>query len=118
GPMPGTWATAATSFPPGASLVAFTDGLLEARDIHGEDFGEARLAALLERHGPTTAGSAEACVDGVRRFSDGPVADDVTVAILAHVPRPGVTQPPGTAALHSSRPGAEPLRAARRDSSV
>ncbi|MGY1813730.1 SpoIIE family protein phosphatase [Blastococcus sp. SYSU D00820] len=41
--------------PPGASLVLYTDGVTEARDDDGVQFGEEALMALLTRPGPDAA---------------------------------------------------------------
>jgi len=69
---------------PGAVLVAYTDGVSEARDDAGEEFGEDRLAALLAGHGHLPA--AQLCsgiLDAVRHHRGGRQdQDDVTVMVV------------------------------------
>ena len=70
---------------PGDTLVLYTDGVTEARDVHGEQFGEAALCDLLR----TTAGaSPEETVAAVRTAVDEHLAgsrratDDLAVLAL------------------------------------
>jgi sigma-B regulation protein RsbU (phosphoserine phosphatase) len=44
------YSSASCPFPPGAILLAYTDGVLEAADASGGIFGDARLRSLLTRH--------------------------------------------------------------------
>ena len=68
----------------GDRLVLFTDGVTEAVNAKGEEYGEQRLLHLLieSRHVGATA-LQEAVVDSVRRFSDGRLKDDSTVVVAA-----------------------------------
>jgi sigma-B regulation protein RsbU (phosphoserine phosphatase) len=67
----------------GDSLVLFTDGITEARNCAGEEFGEERLQELL------TSGQAlpatelrERIMAAVNEFSGGHVEDDMTLIVL------------------------------------
>jgi serine phosphatase RsbU (regulator of sigma subunit) len=77
---------------PGDLLLLFTDGLTEARDAHGEMFGEARLAEALEAASARpTAEIPGALLASIDRFTGTAPADDRTVAVLRAVrmPAPG-----------------------------
>jgi len=69
---------------PGSLLVAYTDGVSEARDDDDEEFGEARLADLLASHSELPA--AQLCsgiLDAVRRHrGNRQDQDDVTVFVV------------------------------------
>jgi CHASE3 domain sensor protein len=45
-----SWGDATHAFTPGATLIGFTDGLLEARDATGEQFGLDRLLEVVAAH--------------------------------------------------------------------
>jgi sigma-B regulation protein RsbU (phosphoserine phosphatase) len=69
---------------PGDCLVAYTDGVSEARSPDGEEFGRDRLAAALGA-APTGSASAaaHACLAALDRFRAGaPLEDDVTLLVL------------------------------------
>jgi len=75
-------------FAPGDTLVVFTDGISEAADLAGEQFGEDRLA---EGIAALAGASAEELVkrlgDTVDRFAEGaPQADDMTLLALTWAP--------------------------------
>jgi sigma-B regulation protein RsbU (phosphoserine phosphatase) len=74
------WDTCRLEFASGASLVLYTDGLTEAKNEAGEEFGEERLVALLDAAAP------EQLVARIHRqveeFSDGAFADDLTMFIM------------------------------------
>jgi sigma-B regulation protein RsbU (phosphoserine phosphatase) len=69
---------------PGDHLVLFTDGVVEARDRAGEEFGEERLRALLQAKARASAGDMLSTIgDAVMRFSaDAPQHDDITMMVL------------------------------------
>lgn len=69
---------------PGAALVVVSDGVTEAFDTDGEEFGEGRLAAelrLVGRQSPAVI--CQRVLDAVRRHrGTAPVHDDVTVLVV------------------------------------
>ena len=69
-------------FPPGAIVVAYTDGVVEARR-GGEQFGLERLDALLaERSGAAAAGrSPQAALAACRDWTEGELTDDFAVVV-------------------------------------
>jgi sigma-B regulation protein RsbU (phosphoserine phosphatase) len=69
---------------PGALLVAYTDGVSEARDDADDEFGEPRLATLLADHGHLPAAQLCSCIlDVVRQFRGSRQdQDDVTVLVM------------------------------------
>lgn len=84
GPLPGVWQDRPVTLEPGWRLVAYTDGVTEARAPAGEEFGERRLLGLVR-----TAGDLETAADAVLRAVDahtaGSVAgrgDDVTLVLV------------------------------------
>jgi serine phosphatase RsbU (regulator of sigma subunit) len=67
----------------GDLLVAYTDGVTEAFDASGEEFGEDRLRVAIESaQGLSAAEVAQAIVEAVRAFSvDTPQHDDITLVV-------------------------------------
>ena len=83
GPIDATWETRELSLTRGGVLVAFSDGLIEARDVEGEPFGVKRIAAIVERTqlgGPDAV--ADACLDAVQAHQL-TREDDLTLVVLA-----------------------------------
>jgi serine phosphatase RsbU (regulator of sigma subunit) len=73
-------------FPPGAAVVLYTDGVLEARRT-GEMYGEERLDALLARRAALPADElARAILADCREFAGGELEDDAAVVVLKHAP--------------------------------
>jgi len=67
---------------PGDLLVIFTDGVTEANDAAGEEFGEARLIETVRAHRDMAPGALiEAIQDAVKKFSAGEQSDDLTLVI-------------------------------------
>jgi sigma-B regulation protein RsbU (phosphoserine phosphatase) len=72
----------------GDFLFLYTDGVTEALDARGQEFGEDRLAALLKEGGVARAADwVDLVLASVRRFSAGaPQSDDITcLAMVARV---------------------------------
>jgi serine phosphatase RsbU (regulator of sigma subunit) len=68
--------------PPGASLVLYTDGVVEARR-EGELYGDERLDALLEeRHELPARALAAAVAEDAREFAGGDLSDDLAVVVI------------------------------------
>ena len=68
----------------GDRLVLYTDGITEARDEHGEEFGEERLVALASQHRGCSAPALQArLIDAVATFTAGTFQDDATLIVLA-----------------------------------
>ncbi len=73
-----------TGFPPGALLVIYSDGISEAFDPKGEEFGRDRLIDTVKRHqNQSSAHIVEAVLAAVRRHLDGqPAHDDMTLMVI------------------------------------
>jgi phosphoserine phosphatase RsbU/P len=68
---------------PGDVMLLFTDGVIEARDRDGVEFGVDRLRSLLvERREQTPAELRNAVMDAVLGWNHGPPSDDVTLVIV------------------------------------
>ena len=68
----------------GDRLVLFTDGVTEAEDAHGVEFGEERLVqSLLETGGRTAEDVRRKLMEAVTDYCGGQFRDDATVVVLA-----------------------------------
>ena len=75
----------AMSLAPGDSLLLYTDGITDARNLEGEDYGEERLIRLAERlpRDLTADEIVRTVADEVSRFTAGAEqADDITLVAL------------------------------------
>jgi PAS domain S-box-containing protein len=106
GPMLGayadeTWERVTVPLEPGALLVLYTDGVLDAVGDDGVRFGEDRLQRTVA--GATDADDAVARIDAaLRHFEVGDQADDTAVLAVERVGVPD--RPAGSKALSESRP--------------
>lgn len=69
----------------GDAILLYSDGVTEARDADGAEFGAERLAAAVERRlraGERPAEVLRGVMHEVDRHTDGPAADDATVVLL------------------------------------
>jgi sigma-B regulation protein RsbU (phosphoserine phosphatase) len=79
---PQTYETVTAGFAPGAIVVAYTDGVVEARR-DGEQFGVERLDALLsERRSLPPREIAEAALAACRDWTEGELTDDFAVVVI------------------------------------
>jgi phosphoserine phosphatase RsbU/P len=68
----------------GDRLVLYTDGLTEARDGEGDEFGEERLIDAIVAHRACSAPALQArLTEAVLRFTNGSLQDDATLMVLA-----------------------------------
>jgi phosphoserine phosphatase RsbU/P len=65
-------------FPPGSSLLLYSDGINEAEDVAGEEFGVPRVGRLLKQ----AHASADDILREVDAYSNGIATDDATVLLL------------------------------------
>ncbi|HKW63241.1 MAG TPA: SpoIIE family protein phosphatase [Candidatus Acidoferrum sp.] len=69
---------------PGDRLVLFTDGVTEANNTGGEEFGEERLLRLLKNHRALPAAELkERIARAISEFSGGHLTDDATLLVVA-----------------------------------
>ena len=67
---------------PGDTLTLYTDGVTEAADVHGKEFGEERLVDCLQRHrGLPSQALVTTVIDEVRSHSPYEQQDDITVVV-------------------------------------
>jgi sigma-B regulation protein RsbU (phosphoserine phosphatase) len=79
-----TFAAGAAQLAPGDRVILFTDGVTEACDTAGEEFGDARLLHLLQEHRAATASALqEKILAGAGEFSQGHWHDDATLLVVA-----------------------------------
>ena len=79
---PQTYETMTAAFPPGAIVVAYTDGVVEARR-GGEQFGIERFDDLLsERRSLPPREIAEAALAVCREWTEGELTDDFAVVVI------------------------------------
>jgi len=68
---------------PGDVLVLYTDGVTEARNDRGEEFGETRLLEAVRRHRELSCQALlEAVVKEIQRFGQGEQHDDITLIVV------------------------------------
>jgi len=92
GPVLGTgilcdasYADGSITLDPGDRLVLFTDGVVEARNHEGEEFGDDRLISIIRASADATDAHAllRGVTDALQQFSAGAFHDDVTLLAVA-----------------------------------
>jgi sigma-B regulation protein RsbU (phosphoserine phosphatase) len=75
----GDYSETQITLPPGSKLVFYSDGITEADNAVGEEYGPCRLA----EHAAQPGASAVSIIDDVRSFANGPnLCDDASVVFL------------------------------------
>lgn len=88
GPLRGSWDTTSMELGDATTVVAYTDGLIEARSQDQEEFGSHRLVELVTRlRGQRPHEIVEACRSELDAFAAGRFGDDVTLVAVATHPR-------------------------------
>ena len=83
GPLPGTWTTGEAVLDRGGVLVAYSDGLVEPRDEHGEMFGVHSLSRVVsDRQLEGVHAVADAAIRAVEQFAAVEGSDDITLCVL------------------------------------
>ena len=78
------FATGVAQLAPGDRVILFTDGVTEASDGAGEEFGEARLLHMIREHRASAASCLQAKILAVAgEFSRGHWQDDATLLVVA-----------------------------------
>ncbi len=81
GPFPATWSSVELEVGPGALVAVYTDGLVEARDPDGHEFGAERLEQILRAHGDPVE-TMEAIGTALGSFRGERLDDDLTVVLV------------------------------------
>ena len=90
GPLRAGWETRTARLGPTTVLVAYTDGLIEARSPAGEEFGAARLLEVVTRTRGRTPSEVVAAVQAeLEAFGAGRFQDDVTLIAVGPAVPPG-----------------------------
>ena len=79
-PLPACWSQYDLQLEQGDRLIVYTDGVVEATDQRGEEFGLSRLSSLITASPFNTL--PESVVSAVDCFAEGERVDDVTVFVL------------------------------------
>jgi CHASE3 domain sensor protein len=82
GPFRASWTTVDLDLAPDAMVVAYTDGLTEARDPQGRQFGQERLEEIVLTH-PDAEAAMAAIAAELGSFRGARLDDDLTIAIVA-----------------------------------
>jgi sigma-B regulation protein RsbU (phosphoserine phosphatase) len=79
-----SYAMGTVQLAPNDRLVLFTDGVTEASNFQGEEFGDQRLLSLLEEHRVSPAAELrEKIAAAISEFSGGHLTDDATLLVLS-----------------------------------
>ena len=84
-----TFASGHLLLEPGDTVVAYSDGVLECRNISGEEFGSARLLTSLQQARQSSAqATLLMLLAAVQDFANGnPLGDDVSVTVIQRDPK-------------------------------
>jgi len=80
------WAQESLQIPPGAALVLYTDGVVDAQNDAAQLYGSDQLQRFLQDHpGSSAQNIQDSLLAEIQAFSGpGPRADDITLVVLVH----------------------------------
>jgi serine phosphatase RsbU (regulator of sigma subunit) len=79
-----TWTEHTTRLAPGETLVMYSDGVTEAQNLSGEEFGSERLLEAVQAHSDSVRQGYQAVMNAIRLFAgDAPQFDDITLLLAA-----------------------------------
>jgi serine phosphatase RsbU (regulator of sigma subunit) len=86
GPLPDQrWSTGSVSLGPSEMLAVYTDGITEARNSAGEEFGERRLISLFPSESRRDVSRlTDDVMDSVHMFGSDRLKDDATLAVVTY----------------------------------
>lgn len=86
GPLPDSrWTTGSAALGPSDMLVVYTDGIVEARNSAGEQFGERRLISLFPSESRRNVSRlTDDVMDSVHMFGSDRLKDDATLAVVTY----------------------------------
>lgn len=90
GPLPATWRDGLAALEPGATLAVYSDGLIEARGVDGQEYGVDRLRALVNSHRRRCDPEALAatCLNELDHLAVGTKYDDITLVVATNCSGP------------------------------
>jgi sigma-B regulation protein RsbU (phosphoserine phosphatase) len=86
--------TGQVTLQPGDLLALYSDGITEATSRSGEEFGDARLQAEIEKHSDEPLAEIQAAVlEAVHKFAGDELEDDLTLLVVRAIEPPEAIQP-------------------------
>ena len=119
GPLVTRWESGSMLVDPGAKLIIYTDGLIEARDDARSFYGEPRLVELLVHLDcPDAQPVVDRILGDLDDFHPGRLVDDVTIVVACRAPSGDSVSEPALSLGTASAVAGSPALATRMDDDV